>query len=414
MHSLIRIMIILSFAMACDLFNIFYKTELKYAPIILPSIAALSFAVARGFRLNRPRWATWAFLIMFLYALPGLLYNKLSGEPQSLFTAVFLSAVIWCAQLVPLEKLRIDPGQLLRGIERLGFCNLVSVCLTLAILDPTRYNRDLLRLHERAFLVPLSFGVAYLQRRWCAAAAAAALMAVVVYCDPRTTTILAIAMTLVLLVITTLPREIRLPLLAIGVVVVPVISLESYKLMKSVNNSFKVSMGSVDNSEFREDKWAMAIREFHRAPVFGKFFAGPGEYDHRLAHRYNHGGQPEDIDAVPLHNDYLEFLVDGGLVGLGLFTTGLIGCVWLGLKNYVAFERRRMSDPASLSLILSITLITAMLAIAVNPVMNESPCGFFVYLAAALIIVIDRYQTHSSAMARQESNVSRSGRFEHG
>ena len=67
--------------------------------------------------------------------------------------------------MVPLEKLRIDPGQLLRGIERLGFCNLVSVCLTLVILDPTRYNRDLLRLHERAFLVPLSFGVAYLQRR---------------------------------------------------------------------------------------------------------------------------------------------------------------------------------------------------------------------------------------------------------
>ena len=42
---------------------------------------------------------------------------------------------------------------------------------------------------------------------------------------------------------------------------------------------------------------------------------------------------PDDIDAVPLHNDYLEFLVDGGLVGLGLFTTGLIGCVGLGLKK---------------------------------------------------------------------------------
>ena len=108
------------------------------------------------------------------------------------------------------------------------------------------------------------------------------------------------------------------------------------------------------------------------------------------------------LHAVPLHNDYLEFLVDGGLVGLGLFTTGLIGCVGLGLHNYVAFERRRMSDPASLSLILSITLITAMHAMSVNPVMNQSPGGFFVYLAAALIIVIDRYQTHLSAMAHQE------------
>jgi O-antigen ligase len=217
-----------------------------------------------------------------------------------------------------------------------------------------------------------------------------------------------IAMTLVLLVIATLPREIRLPLLAIGVVVVPVISLDSYNLITHMNRSFKVNMGSVDNSEYREEKWAMAMRDFHRAPVFGKFFAGAGEYDHRLAHRYNHGTSPEDIgdiDAVPLHNDYLEFLVDGGLVGVGLFTTGLIGCVGLGLKNYVAFERRTMSDFASLSLIMSITLITAMQAIAVNPVMNESPCGFFVYLAAALIIVVDRYQTHSSAMARRASGL---------
>ena len=120
MHSLIRIMIILGFAMACDLFNIFYETKLKYAPIVLPSIAALSFAVARGFRLNRPRWATWAFLILFLYALPGLLYNKLSGEPASLFTAVFLSAVIWCASWSPSRSCGSTRGNCCEGSSGSG------------------------------------------------------------------------------------------------------------------------------------------------------------------------------------------------------------------------------------------------------------------------------------------------------
>ena len=37
----------------------------------------------------------------------------------------------------------------------------------------------------------------------------------------------------------------------------------------------------------------MAIRDFHRAPVFGEFFAGAGEYDHRLAHRYNGPGSDD-------------------------------------------------------------------------------------------------------------------------
>ena len=120
---------------------------------------------------------------------------------------------------------------------------------------------------------------------------------------------------------------------------------------------------------------------------------GKNEYDHHYAHRYKRTNPPtidNDIDMDPLHNDYLELLTEGGLIGFGLFVIGMVGCIWLGFKNYIIFRRYDKLDLAFISLVLAIMLVASMQVIMANPVMNEPQCGFYIYFASSIIIIVDR------------------------
>src|SRR4051794_19746442 len=117
-HS-VRLLFVMSLLLAADHIDLFFRTSLKYVPIVLIVGLVLYWGVAGRFSLNRPRWPVWVFFAVFLLALPGLFYNKISGEPSSLFTAVFLGLLVWFAQLVPVTRGSIDARAWLRAIERL-------------------------------------------------------------------------------------------------------------------------------------------------------------------------------------------------------------------------------------------------------------------------------------------------------
>jgi len=384
--KLLGITAVLILAAACDCWDLFEFGPSRYLLAGTATSIAVLCVRLEGLKLNRPHWSTWAFLILSLIAIPGITYNKLVGSSPSLFTATSLSIVVWCAQLLPIEKLKFNPGRLLTLIGCIGYCNLLVVCYLLLTHNPDTYNRDALMTHARSFLIPLAFCVACLRRQYIAAALAAILVSVMVRYDPRTTAMLAIVIALAIFTCAVIPTALRIPLLIASCIVLT----GGYNLVRSVNTSFKENMGETDNADFREDKWQMAIREFQESPWIGKCFTGCGDYDHPWGHRIvDDYGTQLDADTAPLHNDYLEFLVDGGITGMGLFVLGLTGTLWLGIKNYAILKRHQLHEHAALALIALIALTIAMMAMACNPIINH-PTGVFVYLFVALIILIDR------------------------
>ena len=105
---------------------------------------------------------------------------------------------------------------------------------------------------------------------------------------------------------------------------------------------------------------------------------------------------------LPFHNDYILFLVEGGVIGLSLLLGWVIFTELLMLKRYRAYLRIGEESRAALLRVLLIGFNAFFVTAAFNPLftgMSESATIFSIY---ALMMMLGRPESIAGTSARSE------------
>jgi O-antigen ligase len=108
----------------------------------------------------------------------------------------------------------------------------------------------------------------------------------------------------------------------------------------------------------RLDLWTEGLERWGEAPVFGSGFAGEVT-----------AVRSRDEKALPFHNDFVLFLANGGIVGLGLLITWIVMTELTILRRYRGFVRAGDLGRAGLLRAILVCLNAFVVAMAFNPVL---------------------------------------------
>jgi len=363
--------------LAMDQFDIFNLQVVKQLPNVVVLLMFIHYLLFTPLRMKMP-WPATCFGLLLIFAIPGLLYNKYLGMSSSLFTAVFMTMIVICAFRLPERSVRIHPGRILDALQLIGIL-FVASCI-LGTLLHERFDFILLVVHEKAFLFSWALLPCLLRRRYLMFGAVAGLSVGLILFDPRTTILVVWAIIFVSAILLRILPVRRIWALGVLLIVVMAVFHQSvYESFKELDYEIKTRSGSRINTRFREVMWLKGVEEFWHSPIVGTGFAGESTYEEKSLDFYG-----------PLHNDYLEFLSKGGIIGGGLMFFGFMGTLLVGLKNMWALKRWGDHELHLLNTVLTIALTCSMFTMAVNPVLNRTRSGFFVYFTVALLLLLNR------------------------
>jgi len=124
----------------------------------------------------------------------------------------------------------------------------------------------------------------------------------------------------------------------------------------------------------RLDLWTEGLERWQEAPIFGSGFAGEVT-----------AVRSRDEKTLPFHNDFVLFLANGGIVGLGLLITWIVMTELSILRRYRGFVRAGELRRAGLLRAILVCLNAFVVAMAFNPVLpgaSRSATVFGLYAIA--------------------------------
>jgi hypothetical protein len=179
------------------------------------------------------------------------------------------------------------------------------------VLVNTQILPGLLEYHQyrnaNVAYLAMAIACAYVSRRWLRLGAVGAMVLAIFATYPSATTVLVLLATGLTLFMTS-PRAtaLRIVVVAGTVVLVAALALANFEAGVALSSRYFALVNKAQTSGGRLDLWSQGIDRFEESPVFGSAFA-----DEVVAIR------SRDQRALPFHNDFLLFLAEGGLVGLG-------------------------------------------------------------------------------------------------
>ena len=384
------IVTITSTVICLDHFALFH-TNIGKAFLAALSMGLLAYQVFLSkFRTNRVPWPVVFWIALMMYAMPGIMYMKLlmtrgDVSPSTLFCAVTTGLLVVSVAFMPIRLLRFDPNSAMKVLSAVGMIFLTGSFVVLVFFGYGVIH--MISVHERAFVLILPVTYAVLTRRLFLATIALFLMAIVLFANPRTTVLLSYACTFAMLLYHTSSKSTRLFALPFFVIFLTFFIFNAYDIIKILNSNLKKNAVSSDNSSFREDVWNIGLQEFRLSPYYGSFFTKGAAYDYGRKLTSEATGDLLDSTFVPLHNDYLEFLVSGGALWGFLFAASFFGILHMAMRNATLARRYRLLDHMKYNQLLSTSLVCAMLCMVVNPVINNPLSGLLVYALLSLIIM---------------------------
>jgi O-antigen ligase len=381
----------MTIVMCLDPIQFTARPEFKQVPLLLMLPVIGHTLLQSRVRLAPLSFPAVCLLLIVLSAAPGLAINKFDRAESSLFSAVSLMIVPLSVYVIPSRWLTLDGKRVLRLLGAVGVCFVIGASVQLFL---ERRELTYLRIHERAFLVPLVLLVPfYLGRFWLGVAACCA-VCTILFTDPRTTLLIVIGMTAGAAYLYTLRGPaLRLAMtLAIAGAVIAAVGGPS--LLRSLDDRYKGSLGREGNSDFRSYLLDVGLNTFRRSPIYGDFYRGATSFESG-SYLPDESGKLVQIVA-PLHNDYLEFATKGGVIGAGLLIGGLGGTVVLAWRSMTRLRRAGRRDEANVQAVLCTAVAALMFTILVNPVLNNPVCALPAYLLVSLVWLTDRqYRTIS-------------------
>lgn len=318
--------------------------------------------------------------LLFLYALPGIIYNKLSQE-TGMFTAITLFLIPISAAYVINRETSVDAGRVLAHAQWIGFAFFFGSLLRLA-QDP---NGELLwyGIHERSFLLGFIVLPSLLMRYYRLFVFTFATAALILILDFRATTAFCLLNSVFLSFLVLFRIPIGFIILYVSIVVGCLVSAYfGYDLIWELYALVKGAYSNSINDEVRRAAITLAFDEWSRAPILGDFFSGAGAYDIKPYVKWWQGG------LIPLHNDYLDFLIRGGIVGISMIVICFSSMIVFFITNIKRLSGQADNNLRILNTFLFVNFINIIFVISFNPILKTVTGAFIVQLIFAWTVAL--------------------------
>lgn len=364
----------------------------RYLIIAVPLVAAVWIRLRHpGFFVRRPMPSDIVLFALFIFGLGGsligvaflgtvenarpvflpmmvaFLYLLTIDDPTDREVSTTLNWLSWIATaytaMNAIVNLQLLPGLLLFKQYRNASVSMVALAVATAVVLGNR---------RRLALV-------------------LALAAVIFVTYPSATSVLVGASVVLTFYITGKRSSgLRTIVVVVSVVTVSVLALANFDRGVELADRYFAVVDKTNANSGRLDLWSEGLERWREAPIFGNGFAGEVT-----------AVRERDERSLPFHNDFVLFLANGGIVGLGLLVAWVVLTEVTLLRRYRGFVRAQDMRRAGVLRAILVCLNAFVVAMAFNPVLPGASRSVTIFgLYAIAMSLGDPSQIYRRSVAR--------------
>lgn len=361
--------ILVILASAVDVFNILDRrnaailqggSAIRYVVLLVPFGAALWIRAAKpNFLIRRPSLGDVLLFVLWAYGIAGTTFGSTFLGTTSTARPVFLPMTVGLLFLLAVDHpTDRETSRILQAIALVSTIYVVLNFLVNTGLLPGLAEYRQYRNASFAF-VCTAIASAVVARHYLRFLLICGMVVGIFATYPSATSVLMLASTALTLFVTN-PKAtaLRSTIVATSLVLVAVLAITNLDAGLDITDEYFDRVQKANANSGRLDLWTQGLAKFSESPVLGQAWT-----DEVVAVR------ERDQRALPYHNDFILFLAEGGLVGLGLL---LAWIVWLEvtlLRRYRGYVRFGQRHEAMLTRIILVTLNGFFTAMGFNPVL---------------------------------------------
>ncbi|QYB02805.1 hypothetical protein I1A62_37410 [Rhodococcus sp. USK10] len=228
--------------------------------------------------------------------------------------------------------------------------------------------------HQTSFFLVAGAVLATVTLRWLELALVMAAIIVTYLNYPALSYLLGFAVAAICICAFYVNRAQMILVLAAAVAICSSIAMNIDLVLGSISHYF-TSVGKTDNSETREALLEIGLRKFFDRPWFGSWFIE----DIAI---YAPGGITGKFKYVPVHNDYLQLAIGGGIVFAAAFVAIMV--IFL-IRGVVTLSSRSAPTEDRVILVTGMSAIASILVMcSVNPILIDIRTALFFSLSVVL------------------------------
>ena len=182
----------------------------------------------------------------------------------------------------------------------------------------------------------------------------------------------------------------RTIVVVVSVVTVSVLALANFDRGVELADQYFAVVDKTNANSGRLDLWSEGLERWREAPIFGNGFAGEVT-----------AVRERDERSLPFHNDFVLFLANGGIVGLGLLVAWVVLTELTLLRRYRGFVRAQDMRRAGFLRAILVCLNAFVVAMAFNPVLPGASRSVTIFgLYAIAMSLGDPSQIYRRSVAR--------------
>lgn len=348
----------------------------RYLIIAVPIVAAVWVRMRQpGFLVRRPMPSDVVLFVLFVFGLGGSLIGVAFLGTVENARPIFLPMMVAFLFLLTTE----DPTD--REVSKtLSWLSLIATAYTamnalvnLGVLPGLIVFKQYRNASVAMVALAVATAVVLGNRRRLAVVLV--LSAVIFVTYPSATSVL-VGASIVLTFYLTGPRSsgLRTIVVAGTIVTVAALSFVNFDRGVEIADRYFAVVDKANANSGRLDLWTEGLERWQEAPIFGSGFAGEVT-----------AVRNRDEKTLPFHNDFVLFLANGGIVGLGLLITWIVMTELTILRRYRGFVRAGDLRRAGLLRAILVCLNAFVVAMAFNPVLpgaSRSATVFGLYAIA--------------------------------
>jgi hypothetical protein len=297
--------------------------------------------------------------LLIIIGLAGSTIGRLYFGQDANALALFVPLTIYVAVAAKPPKLTAGSVEWLLTSMRLATLvfsvvgGLIGLGVAVPLVAPGQF------LHQNSFLMVPGLLVSIFQRRLMSTAIILAGAIAIFISYPALTFVLVASTVLIILSFHVFGGRVQLAALMLSIATI-VVALSANTSIEALRTGYFRAVGKNDNSHTREVLFKIGLHELQEHPFLGTMFIN----------NISVPAPPEiigNIAAVPLHDDYLQIAVGGGVA----YAVAFFGAAfWLVARGHGRNRISRCSTPQALLAMSAYSCCTAMFVICVaNPIL---------------------------------------------
>lgn len=329
------------------------------------------------------------FILLLSWGTAGSLFGRIYEAQNANALPFFIAALVGLAHIT--KPLDLASPHRVRRIT-VVLTNICSVYVALSLLT-TSGMLPFLRaedfLHTRAFFIAMALAGAFFLRRWPLFCLLSAGTIGIFLGYPALTYVLVGVTALGVGLIGVLRRWSALiaTVVVLGAVLVV---LPFGTNITATRTSYFESVGKLDNTRARDELLSLGLAQVGERPFFGTGFTS----NLSVVPPFGYTGP---YRTVPVHNDYVQFAMGGGVIGASLLVLWLLLSLISGIRLSRRAQAENRPDEGRLTLLLTIGIATICITAFFNPILidaQNSFCLAVIYdLSASLALSRERQAT---------------------